>query len=279
MRIDVCVGGYEHRIDRPHVEAGLIALCTHERCIAVCAQLPCGPWSVSKHGAYDGPRPIFDVNHPDGVTDASGGVHVDAVAALTVASAGARILSAALCTKRVLVFSEHPVSHGRGSLVPYTGCELHSTMHETTLFRKLIKEHGLVSVITDLAMSGHSHQKTTDFLCNGLLAFHMRSELGTLSVPAGWKTAAAPLRGKDESGANRTRAEQVYSSQLCYRLSLCILRGRAAQVKADVEGGHEDSDSQDTTSATIKQPLDTLEIGDPIEVYWTEEKRWYPQAK
>ena len=64
VRVDVCIGGYEHRIDRPHVEAGLTALCTHERCIAVCAQLPCGPWSVSKQGTSGGPRPIFDVDHP-----------------------------------------------------------------------------------------------------------------------------------------------------------------------------------------------------------------------
>ena len=67
IRIDTKVGGYEHMVQRAHVLDALVALAGHplNRCTVL--QLPCGPWSKVKFEKDGGPRPIFTVQHPDGI--------------------------------------------------------------------------------------------------------------------------------------------------------------------------------------------------------------------
>ena len=48
IRIDEYVGGYEHRVDRDEVHAGLMQLVRHSRCMGIFEQLRCGPWSAVK---------------------------------------------------------------------------------------------------------------------------------------------------------------------------------------------------------------------------------------
>ena len=59
IRIDECVGGYEHRVDRDDVHAAIMQLVKHCRCTGIFEQLRCGPWSAVKFSGGVGPQPIF----------------------------------------------------------------------------------------------------------------------------------------------------------------------------------------------------------------------------
>ena len=312
LPVDPAVGGYEHRADRPHVENGLIDLVRHQKCATVFLQLPCGAFSCSRLSDDGGPTPLFTVDHPDGVLGADGKVLPAAAAAMVLVHAGCNVARAALLAGKEFC-SEHPIGHGTGSLLPVSGLESHSTMHDTAPFLALRAEFGLIEVITDLGASGHAHRKTTSLLVSKGMAKQLREKLGTQAVPTGWASTAAPLRGKDEQGNFRTKAEQQYSPLFCERwakanlLSLAALdRGWGGQ-QSDRSELADDEANQPVVSmaASLTQPpstnktvqfADVLEdanaaslpqlgddpnmtgfpIGEQVEVYWTADpKGWF----
>ena len=236
VRLDVKVGGYEHMLERPHVLAALVTLAALPLNRCTFLQLPCGAWSKVKFEADGGPKPIFTVSHPDGVCGANGQPLPQVTAALGRVAAGVSIARATLRAGNQLI-SEHPAEEGSTSILKARDLPEHSGMHSTSHFVKLIKEFGLLTVLTDLACSGHAHRKVTEYLVSPLLYPAFQRTFGVLRVPHGWKSAAEPLRGKDGDGEYRTKLEEVYTPLHCQRLAQCILSVPVRSQLADVEGG------------------------------------------
>ena len=293
IRIDPVIGGYEHRVERPHVRDALVLLSTHHLCRGGIASLPCGPWSLAKMSGDNGPTPIFTADHRDGVPDADSAAKVQA--AMAYVHGGVAILRAMLANDSAdspkVVISEHPAGHGLGTVLPYKGAEQHSTMHDTTPFQQLIRDFQLSSVITDLGASGHDHQKPTELLCSVRAVDAVRRILGTRSVPPDFVPTGEPLRGKDEHGNYRTKAEQEYRPPLCKRLASCVVESLnvASTDDAAVEGGVINNETNApehaietnapehaiaNDSAVMTTELG-FSIGERVEVYWTGEHKWF----
>ena len=98
-----------------------------------------------------------------------------------------------------------------GTVLARPGAALGYALVSTTPFKSLISAYGLRSVLTDLACSGHQHKKVTEYLVSPSFFPAFQAVFGVLRVPDGWKTNAAPLRGKDEHGTYRTKHEEVYT--------------------------------------------------------------------
>ena len=286
IRIDEIVGGYEHLIQRPHVLKALVELASRPLCVAVVLQLPCGPWSVVKFAAGDGPSPIFTTDAPDGVLNDDGSVVASAAAALRVLEAGLQIADA-VARRGGQVISEHPIWQGVGSEMPTAGLEAHSSMHNTTTFRQFSLKHQMQSVLTDQCMSEHAHRKSTDLRSTPAAAGPLRKHLGCLRCTHPASAHGAPLRGKDEDGEYRTRAAQEYTSLFSYRVALSLTESLTSEARRGEEPLQEqeqgvlpagrDAAASTTEDLSINEGsgCDFL-VGDRVEVWWTKEKCWYP---
>ena len=130
---------------------------------------------------------------------------------------------------------------GAGSLLATRGLEEHSGMHDTTPFRRLKEEFGLVSVFTDQGASGHPKRKATDLLCDEVTARAVREQLGTRAVAEDWVSGTPPLIGKDEHGVYRTRAAETYAALFCERMGRAVVHRLSTSSStagaAVVEGG------------------------------------------
>ena len=218
IRIDEYVGGYEHRVDRDEVHAGLMQLVKHSRCTGIFEQLRCGPWSAVKFSGSDGPQPIFRRGAVNGVVDKTGKPLDGVNEAMASVARGVELARAAL-TDGKRFMSEHPAGQGAGSLQPSPGLEDHTTMHQTSLFLALIAQFNLRFVYFDQGADGHEKRKTTELVCDPTLASYMAEEVGTLRVPPGWVSSTPPLRGKDEAGVYRTKGAEAYPSPICKRFA------------------------------------------------------------
>ena len=183
---------------------------------------------------------------------------------------------------RKLFMSEHPVSHGRGSLLHSYKLDMHSTMHQTTAFAALISEFALQSVYTDQGASGHTHRKTTDLLCDPVLYRACMPVLGVLRLPDTWVSSAPPLSGKKPDGSFVTKAAEIYPLLFSERLARVWLVA-STLTTANVEGGEQGmtttaQSSQEEAESTHEKEArddDVFANGDRIEVYWTKDKCWY----
>ena len=250
IRLDIKVGGYEHILERSHVLDALTALAALPLNRCTFLQLPCGPWSKVKFGCDGGPKPIFTVDSPDGVCGADGKPLPQVVAALDRVAAGVQVARATLRAGNQLI-SEHPAEEGLKSILKTRDLAQHSGMHSTSHFKQLIADFGLRTVLTDLACSGHAHKKVTEYLVSPALFPAFQQTLGVLRVPQGWKSAAEPLRGKDDSGEFRTKREEVYTPLHCERLARCILSVPVRSQLADVEGGDGNTANATAANATV----------------------------
>ena len=286
IRIDEVVGGYEHLIHRPHVLKALVELASRPLCVAVVLQLPCGPWSVVKFAAGDGPSPIFTTDAPDGVLNDDGSVVASAASALRVLEAGLQIADA-VARHGGQVISEHPIWQGVGSEMPTAGLEAHSTMHNTATFRQFSRKYQMQSVLTDQCMSEHAHRKSTDLHSTPSAAGPLRKHLGCLRCTHPASAHGVPLRGKDEDGEYRTKAAQEYTSLFSYRVALSLTESLTSEARRGEEpsqeqeqgvlpAGHDAAASAtEDLSLNEESGCDFL-VGDRVEVWWTKEKCWYP---
>ena len=262
VRIDERVGGYEHRYDRDEVHAGLMQFVAHSRCRGGFIQDTCSHWSAV-HFAPDGTPPIFRAGFPDGVLDSAGAVIPQAQVAMRVATRSSSLARQLLSHER-LMLAEHPASQGADSLQPSRGLEDHSTLYDTSPWKAVIVEFKLISVYTDLGMSGHDKRKTTHFLADSVLAPPLREAVGTLRVPKGWVSKTPPLQGRDASGVYRTAGSETYPPLLAQRLAgaWCAALVALEALKAAVEGGGEgtayssDAAADDTATDNAAQATD-----------------------
>ena len=69
--------------------------------------------------------------------------------------------------------------------------------------------------------------------------------LGTQAIGPDCVPVGGPLRGKDEQGNFKTKAEQTYKPLLCKRFAVCmaesLARSACAPTGAAVEGGGHDT--------------------------------------
>jgi hypothetical protein len=241
VRIDKKVGGYEHRYDRPDVHAALRRLLSHVRCEGAVLQPTCGPWSRVKFETRarptDGteqtsmPSPIFTTTHPNGIPNEGG-----AVVAMAQVNRSVELARVVL-TRRAMLVVEHPAWVGKGSFLAMRGLEEHSGMFQTEPFRDLIAEFSLVSVYTDQGASGHDKEKKTELLCDELTSRAMREQLGTRAVAEGWKSATAPLIGKDAKGGFVTSGAERFAPLFCQRFATGVLATRSSPDFQCVDGG------------------------------------------
>ena len=282
IRIDECVGGYEHRVERDVVHTAIKQLVKHGRCTGIFEQLRCGPWSAVKFSGGAGPQPIFRLGAVNGVRDKAGEL-LDGVAEAMASVTRGVELARIVLTDGKRFMSEHPASQGKTSLQPSPGLEDHTTMHQTSLFAALIAQFNLRSVFFDQGADGHEKRKTTELVCDTTLAPYMSEEVGTLRVAPGWVSATAPLRGKDETGAYRTKGAEAYPSPICKRFAQGWIRSTAPMRGAGA-GGVEDTTAQNSqlSDSTAPPPIEQapvdgnpFKIGMRVEVYWEKEKCWF----
>ena len=180
-------------------------------------------------------------------------------------------------------------------------------MHDTTPFAALKKRYGLVSVHFDQGAIGHEKRKSTELLADSLTAAPLRERIGVMRVPDGWVSGTPPLRGKDATGAFRTRGAEVYPPELCEQLARVLLESRAGgdSTTALANAKHEMTAAvnnaltsrgkalKGTKRVALEADLTTEPLangtpdtntpgvsnykrGDRVEVYWEGEKDWFP---
>ena len=103
------------------------------------------------------------------------------VAAMDRVRAGVQIARATLQAGNQFI-SEHPAEEGANSVLKSRDLTKHSGMHSTSPFARLIKDFGLLTVLTDLACSGHAHKKVTEYLVSPLLHASFQRTFGLLRV-------------------------------------------------------------------------------------------------
>jgi hypothetical protein len=148
---------------------------------------------------------------------------------------------------------------------------------------QLINEFGLETVLTDLGANGHDHQKPTELLCNRRALDATRRILGTQAVGSDFTPNNGPLRGKDDQGNYKTKAEQYYKPLFCKRFAACVVESLKKFTSSDdvVEGGESSSSSEPTNDkcqSTVNTKFNSFmgfSIGDRIEIYWTKERQWF----
>ena len=263
VRIDKKIGGYEHRLDRADIHQSICLLLAHERCDGLIMQLTCGPWSSIKFettGQGVRPQPIFLQSAPDGVRAQDGTLAHGVQAAMAMVDRGVEHARVVLARGKLLI-SEHPMTCGAGSLLATRGLEEHSGMHDTTPFRRLKEEFGLVSVFTDQGASGHPKRKATDLLCDEVTARAVREQLGTRAVAEDWVSGTPPLIGKDEHGVYRTRAAETYAALFCERMGRAVVHRLSTSSStagaAVVEGGA--SSGAGTTAVKLNPEITVVE--------------------
>ena len=200
--IDIALAGYEHNVLVTSVQAALTALQKSEMCLGILLTLPCSPWGVQRF-RRPGPPVLFTLDAVDGIESDIPDVKSSITAALAMCQFGINMAEIAIERKQAWMW-ESSVGHGKGSIWPMAGKDLHSIMWHTTLLTKFMVRHELSLIYADRCMTGCQQRKTAGVLASHAVAPLARLTIGMLKCTH--KSHSAPPEGQHGTGIYRSEA-------------------------------------------------------------------------
>ena len=257
INVDIRYGGLGNDITDAQVREALIALAGVELCTGVFSQTDCSAWSALKFN-QPGPPPLFDTDHPDGITKDES-LPTETELALDLVALNVR-LARTVMKHGGFYLLERPAKQSSGY---FANKELpkHSTITDTSAMQELIAEHSLVDVHFEQCMHGALSRKPTSLLCSSSVVQPIRKAIGTkLCNHDGHEGDTV---GFDASGKSKSKSTQAYPPVLCGRLA-------SAMVEA-----HNVSVGDLTHASGPPATTDLWPVDSRVEVYWFLDQTWY----
>ena len=248
--IDTDRGGYGHDVLNDAVLEASLRDVSHPACASVIITTDCAPWSSLRFLPPPPGKPkaevLFDMNNKDGKTFGNA-TDTTVLRAFKHATVAGRIIEHATANTKGL-HVEHPTQRREGTHSIH-GCELHSTLLDTTPVAAAIADSGATVTKIDRCAANELQQKTSDLVHSyGDVGIH---NYGDLRCKHNAKHPRPVLRESLDGSFSSTESGK-FSSHLNRLIAMTIL------------GVKKDKDEF------------TPRVGEKIEVFWSEDRKWWP---